>query len=211
MSDTTSFLGGAALAGLASIILLRGGLSAGSQTPSQSPVPTPSLPTVPVYPSPISSPSTVGLSTPDYEKQRLEVEQMRSQVEQQRTQIEQLKAQTLSQQTFIETLTGQNKTNNGVSALQARPTNPSAVSSEQSIPAINGLMWVFGGMLLTFGCGLALFGVFVLFARQQQRPSRTIEVIHSDHPAYLNTWRRSEALPPRRPIKRVQAKDFDFE
>ncbi|MBC7824307.1 MAG: hypothetical protein H7126_10560, partial [Candidatus Parcubacteria bacterium] len=47
-----------------------------------------------------------------------------------------------------------------------------------------------------------------LFARQQ-RPSRTIEVIHDDYPNYLPARRKSQVLPQRRAIKRVDADDWE--
>ena len=210
MSDTTSFLGGAALAGLAAMVLLRGGVSANSPViPSQQLAPVQPLPTAPTYSTPGTyPPAATGVPTADLEKQRLEAEQLKSQVEQQRTQIEQLKAQTQSQQAFIETWTAQNKAT-GASALPVRPTTAPTPSPDQSNPIVNGLMWALGGMILTFGGGIALVGMFVLFARQQQRPSRTIEVVHDEYPAYLAARRRSQVLPPRRMIKRVEAEDFE--
>ncbi|NDJ17323.1 SNF7 family protein [Myxacorys almedinensis] len=211
MSDTTSFLGGAAIAGLAAIVLLRGGVSANSPSlPSSQPLaPVQPYSTIPPYPvSPgMYPPGAMGSPVPDYEKQRLETDQLRSQVEQQRTQIDQLKAQAQSQQAFIDTLTAQNKTNGG-SALPARATPTPTLNPEPSNPVINGLMWALGGMILTFGGGIALVSIFVLFARQQ-RPSRTIEVFHEDYPTYLTARRRSQALPTRRTIRRVEAEDLD--
>lgn len=208
MSDTTAFLGGAAIAGLAAMVLLRGGVSANSPALPSSPLaPIQPYPTMPTYPSPgVYPPGAIGAPTNDYDKQRLEAEQLRSQVEQQRTQIEQLKAQTQSQQAFIDTLTAQTK-GNGVSALP-RPTTVPTPNAEAANPVMNGLMWAVGGMILTFGGGIALVAMFALFARQQ-RPSRTIEVFHEDYPNYLTARRRSQALPTRRTIKRVEAEDFE--
>lgn len=206
MSETTSFLGGAALAGLAAVILLKGGLNATSPTvgsPQYAPVqPWPTMPAAPgVMPVPTVSPSV------DYEKQKAETDELRSQVEQQRVQIEQLKAQAQSQQAFIDSLTAQNK--NGMAPLAARsPQAPPSNGLEQSNPVMNGLMWALGGMILTFGGGIALVGMFVLFAKQQ-RPSRTIEVFHDEYPSYLASRRRTPVLPPRRVIKRVEAEDID--
>ncbi len=208
MSDTTSFLGGAALAGLAAIILLKGGVSAntpGLMSPQPLPVqpyPTATMPTYGVAP-------TAAPTTYDLEKQRLETDQLKAQVEQQRTQTEQLKAQIQSQQTLIETLTAQTK-NAGVMPIPARPPQGQLQSTDSSNnnPVMTGILWALGGMLLAFGGGIALVGIFVLFARQQ-RPSRTIEVIHDDYPNYLPARRKSQVLPPRRTIKRVEADDWE--
>jgi hypothetical protein len=203
MSETTSFLGGAALAGLAAVILLKGGLSATSPT-----VGAPQY--APMQPLPTVSPGVMVPQSPvpsgDYEKQKVEADQLKSQIEQQRLQIEQLKAQAQSQQAFIDSLTAQSKS--GTGPLAARSQQPGGGGFDTSNPVMSGLMWALGGMILTFGGGIALVGMFVLFAKNQRSPSRTIEVFHDEYPAYLSTRRRQPALPPRRVIKRVE-QDLD--
>ena len=212
MSDTTSFLGGAALAGLAAVILLRGGVSANSPVgtmplPTLQPMPTATMPPLTTMPPTVITPTP---STYDLEKQRLETDQLKAQLEQQRVQTEQLKAQVQSQQALIETLNTQNKTNGGAvpaRVVQGQPNSLEAASN----PVMTGMLWALGGMILAFGGGIALVGMFVLFARQQ-RPSRTIEVFHDDYPNYLPTGsrRRSQMLPPqRRVIKRVDAENLE--
>lgn len=208
MSETTSFLGGAALAGLAAVTLLKGGVNATApgftspQLPVQ-PYPTATLPSIGV------PPTTATPTVYDLEKQRVETDQLRAQFEQQRLQTEQLKAQIQSQQTLIETLNAQSK-NNGIVPTPAKQLQGQPLSSEQtsSNPMVTGILWALGGMLLAFGGGLALVGVFVLCSRQQ-RPSRTIEVIHDEYPNYVPARRKSQMLPPRRTIKRVDADDWE--
>jgi hypothetical protein len=208
MSDTTSFLGGAALAGLAAVILLRGGVNAGSPViPSSQPLPIQPYPTATM--PPVNLPPSVATPAPtayDLEKQRLETDQLRAQLEQQRVQTEQLKIQLQSQQALIDTL----NRNNGIVPTPARTTPPGQQPAllDQSSPVMTGILWALGGMLLAFGGGIALVGMFVLFARQQ-RPSRTIEVVHDEYPGYLPARRRSQVLPPRRVIKRVEAEEMD--
>ena len=207
MSETTSFLGGAALAGLAAVILLRGGITTNS--PATSPTqPLPNYPYPNVSPSPLNSlpPATTGTPTAsDLEKQRLETEQLKALVEQQRVQTDQLKTQIQSQQALIDTLTAQNK----ASTLASPRPAAGGGSSDQTNPILTGLLWALGGMILAFGGGIALVGMFVLFAKQQ-RPSRTIEVIHDDYgTGYLPARRRSQALPARRTLKRVEAEDLE--
>ena len=209
MSDTTSFLGGAALAGLAAVILLKGGVGAtapGFTAPQGFPVqpyPTATLPSVGM------SPTAATPTVYDLEKQRLETDQLKAQFEQQRVQTEQLKAQIQSQQALIETLNAQTKTINGLAtpgkAAQGQPLSSESVSTN---PMMTGVLWALGGMLLAFGGGLALVGMFVLFSRQQ-RPSRTIEVIHDEYPSYLPARRKPQVLPSRRAIKRVDADDWE--
>jgi hypothetical protein len=207
MSDTTSFLGGAALAGLAAVILLKGGVSANSPLgtvpmPTLQPLPTAPMPPYGSMPPSIVTPSP---TTYDLEKQRLETDQLKAIVEQQRVQTEQLKAQVQSQQALIETL-------NKNSLTPLPPKNPHGQPNllEPSNPMVTGVLWALGGMVLAFGGGIALVGVFVLLARQQ-RPSRTIEVVHDDYSNYIPpiNRRRSQMLPPRRVIKRVDAQDFE--
>ncbi len=220
MSDTTAFVGGAALAGLAALIVLKGGITIGSPNlspaqslPSFSAVPLATQPaTVGVLPAPtMATPSPV--SAHDLEKQQLVTEQLKAQIEQQRTQTDQLKNQLQSQQALIDALTAQNKVNPAIQT-QSPPygnryaTGLEAVDRQTSSSMVAGLMWALGGMILTFGGGIALVGMFVLFSKNQ-RPNRTIEVIHEDYPSYLPTRRRSQMLPPRRTLKRVNAEEID--
>jgi hypothetical protein len=221
MSDTTAFVGGAALAGLAALIILKGGITIGAPNVS----PTQSLPNfsaapLTVQPSPVGALPVPTQATPlpvpthDIEKQQLATEQLKAQLEQQRTQTEQLKNQLQSQQALIDALAAQNKINATNQPQQMLYGNGSRYTPglEQSNPSTNpmvaGLIWALGGIILTFGGGIALVGMFVLFSKNQ-RPNRTIEVIHEDYPTYLPTRRRSQMLPPRRTIRRVNAEEIE--
>lgn len=207
MSETTSFLGGAALAGLAAVILLKGGVTTNSPTVSP-PQTLPPYPYPTISPSPFNTvpPAATGtLSIEELEKQRLETERLKAVVEQQRVQTDQLKTQIQNQQTLIDSL------NNQVKTSLATPV-PKAIAGggglEQSNPIFTGLLWALGGIILAFGGGIALVGMFAMFAKQQ-RPSRTIEVIHDEYPGYLPARRRTQVLPPRRNLRRVEAEDLD--
>ena len=218
MSDTTSFLGGAALAGLAALVVMRGGLTIGSPSmPSQQSFQLPQLSlgqgninpvtgqVMPVVPSPMAA--VPGRSP--YEDAKLDVK-----VESLKAQIEQLQLQVRSQQTVMDTMTAQVRTG-ALAPQQAtvpQPTFPINSPSEQAATSmLSGLPWALGGMMLTFGGGIALVGMFVLLSRQN-RSGRTIEVIHDDYPAYLPTAqpasrRRVQVIPPRRAIKRVEVEE----
>ena len=218
MSDTTSFLGGAALAGLAALVVMRGGLTIGSPSmPSQQSFQLPQLSlgqgninpvtgqVMPVVPSPMAA--VPGRSP--YEDAKLDVK-----VESLKAQIEQLQLQVRSQQTVMDTMTAQVRTG-ALAPQQAavpQPTFPISSPSEQAATSmLSGLPWALGGMMLTFGGGIALVGMFVLLSRQN-RSGRTIEVIHDDYPAYLPTAqpasrRRVQVIPPRRAIKRVEVEE----
>jgi hypothetical protein len=219
MSDTTSFLGGAALAGLAAMIVLRGGINFGSPTlssPNGNLLPMPPMmpPTngsVQSFAAPnaaFPSPSPVAMLPPNtsdrtYEdaKIRLEVDQLKNQIEQQQTQIR-------SQQTLIDNLSLQSKTNSlaaPVPQLQPAIANGSR-NDDQSV--VSGLPWALGGVLLTFGGGIALVGMMSMLAKQN-RPVRTVEYVHDEYPAYLSARRRAQALPPRRALRRVDLEDVE--
>ncbi len=225
MSDTTSFLGGAALAGLAALVVMRGGLTIGSPSmpPQQSfqlpqlslgqgttainPAtgqPLPSLPS----PPPVA---TIPGRTP-YEDAKLSV-----QVESLKSQLEQLQNQVRSQQTVMDTMTTQIRTGSlapqSLPSAMPQPMQPIHSPADQAATSmVTGLPWALGGMMLTFGGGIALVGMFVLLSRQN-RSGRTIEVIHDDYPAYLPTVqtaasrRRVQVLPPRRAIRRVEVEE----
>jgi hypothetical protein len=222
MSDTTSFLGGAALAGLAALIVMRGGITIGSPS-----VTSPSAPTfpqlslggnpvtgsngspLPMPPAAIPSPAA-GRSEYEQAKQAVTVESLKGQVEQ-------LQAQVRNQEAVLNTLTTQIRTGALTpppppAAPQPMPSIAPAVDTASN-SVISGLPWALGGMMLTFGGGIALVGMFVMMSRQN-RSSRTIEVFHDDYPSYLPPMpsaaparRRVQVLPPRRVMKRVETDD----
>lgn len=232
MSDTTSFLGGAALAGLAALIVMRGGITIGAPnlsspqipqfpqmslgnngiTPGNSPLPLPPV----TNPAPTNA--TVGRGgDSDYEKAKWDIK-----LESLKAQVEQQQAQLRSQQAVIDTLTAQLKTASiqppqPVATAPVPQPMPSPSAADQATTSvISGLPWALGGMMLTFGGGIALVGMFTLLSRQN-RP-RTIEVVHDDYPLYLppsaptaatSSRRRVQVLPPRRAIKRVVEVDED--
>jgi hypothetical protein len=219
MSDTTAFVGGAALAGLAALIFLKGGITIGAPNLSV-PQSLPNIQSMPLPPAPTSvttlpsPPSVTSSPAPVYsEKYIAETAELKEQMIQQRSQTEQLKNQLQSQQALIDALTAQSKVN----ALSNPPIAPYSprygnglptMADQTNNPMVSGLMWALGGMILTFGGGIALVGMFVLFSKNQ-RPNRTIEVVHEDYPSYLPMRRRSQMLPPRRTLRRVNAEEID--
>ncbi len=218
MSDTTSFLGGAALAGLAAMIVLRGGINFGSpmlSSPNGSMLPMPpALPPIngsgmqnfsapnAAFPSPSPMAMTPADRTYEDAKMRLEMDQLKSQIEQQQTQIR-------SQQSLIDNLSLQAKASNLAPQAAVPPMSPTVQtqqSEDQSI--VSGLPWALGGVLLTFGGGIALVGMMSMFAKQN-RPVRTVEYVHDEYPGYLSARRRTQALPPRRTLRRVDLEDVE--
>ena len=219
MSDTTSFLGGAALAGLVALVMMRGGLTIGSPSmPSQQSFQLPQLSLGQGNVSPVTGQIMPATQSPvvavpgrsPYEEAKLDVK-----VESLKAQIEQIQLQVRSQQTIMDTMSAQARTGVLVpqqSAVVPQPAVPATTPSEQvATSMLSGLPWALGGMMLTFGGGIALVGMFVLLSRQN-RSNRTIEFIHDDYPAYLPTAqpasrRRVQVIPPRRAIKRVEIEE----
>lgn len=211
MSDTTSFLGGAAFAGLAALLVMKGGISIGAPTlgtsqplapavnspvavaPQPAPAPAP-VPSPVVCPTPSPTPSVDAGTT----------EQLKSQTQQ----LETLKAQLQNQQTLIENLTTQIKS----TPPAVVPSPSSLTTAELANPILTGLLWALGGVVLTLGGGVILVGMFVLVARQQSpRNSRTVEVIHTppEMPPYLATRRRPQLPASRRVVtRRVHPSDI---
>jgi hypothetical protein len=216
MSDTKSFLGGAALAGLAALVVLKGGISLGS--PSATMPPTFSMPQVPgftgsapvtmpltPFPNPGSTSLTADKNEYEAAKHQIKLEQLQAQLEQQQQKIN-------GQQAMIEALTAQAKVSQQLAPLPTpqvpqivHPYGSGVESSSNSV--MSGLPWALGGVLLTFGGGIALVGMFTLFSRQQ-RPNRTVEYFQEDYPSYFPPQRRRvQVLPPRRVIKRVNLEE----
>lgn len=203
MSDSTAFLGGAAFAGLAALLLLRGG---GGIGPSNVSAPQ-SFSTVPIAPPQIPIPPPLP-SDDGFDQQRRETEQLKTQFERQRAETEQLKAQLQSQQLVIDALTSQIEQSNVSS--QVRPGRELDLTERSTNPLLSSILWALAGMVLTITGGALLVLMLALLSRQQ-RPSRTV-VIHSmdENPApYLYPKRRSEFLPPRLEHRRVDPTTYD--
>jgi hypothetical protein len=199
MSDTTAFLGGAAVAGLAALVLLRGGVNSG--TPMVATVPQ-SLPTVPL-PSPLLSPpvstTSTGSSDQQNDVQKFAIDQLTKAVEQQRTETEKLREQVQRQQSVIDALATQARLTS--SNFQPRAVPPSAPSlPDQSNSMLNSMMWALGGVALSLGGGIVLVGMFVTLSKQQGRAARPVEIVQPlEDYTYLAPERRYvQTLPPRR-------------
>lgn len=200
MSDSMSFLAGVSLAGIASLLLLKGVVPT---TPS---VAVPSPPTVLVPPPP---PKESEKPPDDLEKLKLQLEQLKTENEklklqvdaQQKVATEQLKTQLQNQQSIIDALSAQTKSNAIKSELV-----PAVDQSSNSLQW--GLVWGLGGAALTLGGGVVLAGLYGLMTRPQARSHRDIEVFHAldSPPTYLHPPRRRyRYLPAQREIRRTHA------
>ena len=207
MSESMAFIGGAALAGIAALVLLKGAVNPGIPNLAASTA----VPPLPAQPSMNTIPGQVPTASPDmtayFTRQQMETDRLKEQLEQYRTETEQLKVQMQNQQFTIDTLNSQLKSN----VINGSQTAPGQAIAQQSVnPMLTGILWAAGGMVLTVGGSIIVAGAFAL-ASQQQRPSRTVQVIHpvEPQPAPLPTLRRTEFLPPRLEGRRVDHLDYD--
>ncbi len=212
---STAFLAGAAFAGIAAFVLLRtGGNPSQANLPSYLPLPPqPGQPYGSMQQLPPPLPTAAGVSpdtTPYCLQQQSETQRLKDRLEQQQSETEQVKAQLRNQQMVIEALTTQAKANvypPPVTPTQALPP----VQEQQPLnPMLTGVLWAVGGMVLTVISGVVLAAAFALLS-QQQRPPRTVQVIHpiQPPPPTLSHRRRSEFLPPQLEGRRNDSIDYD--
>ncbi len=217
MSDSMAFLAGSAFAGIAALVFLKGGVSLGeSNLPAPRPLSAETEESALSRPLMAQAPSSSDLSTLSadlerqvktqldqqqldterlLERQKTDTERLKDQLDQQQTETERLKAQVRDQQMVIDTLTS--KARADVLAAQVNPALSPQAQQVQRLESANGstvpgIFWALGGMVLTISGGAILAGVLSSFS-QQQRSSRTMQVIHS-----INTPPSSPSLPPRR-------------
>lgn len=190
MSNTTAFLSGCAITGVAAVVLLGGGFAVGqyrnTAPPGVVPNPIQTLPATPETATPIPVPpypaSLAETNDPqiarDLDQQRTEtatlksqVEDLKRQVEQQRTDMQRLTAQIQVQQDTLNT-------------IAARSDRGEALDgSGQSQTLLMGAVG-FGFLVVLGGGGALLIGVVVLLIQSQRRSNRTMHVIHPVQPTY---------------------------
>ncbi len=212
MSESMAFVGGVAVAGLAALLLLKG--TGNSLQPN---IVSPQMPTV-VAPQPVvqsgqypygqtgysNAPVPTGPSTEDrvaMERLKMENEAVKKENDQLKTQIQQMQFQ---YQTQLNAINAQNNQN------QQQQKLPTVQSPEQTPWWSSPITWAVGGMTLTIGGGIVVAGVLSLFS-PKQRPTRTVQVIHpyTGSTAPLAPVRRSEFLPPRTEVRRVETPEYD--
>lgn len=214
MSESMAFIGGVAVAGLAALLLLKGtgnSLQPNISLPSQissavapQPVVPPQYPYgQPVYPNP---PAPSGPTTEDrvaMERLKMENEAFKKENDQLKTQIQQMQFQYQAQINAInaQVQNGQN----------LPPAKPASLQPEQAPWWSSPIAWAVGGMTLTIGGGVVVAGVLALFGPKQQRPTRTVQVIHPYNGSTppLAPVRRTEFLPPRTVVRRADAEYED--
>lgn len=211
MSDNSmAFLAGGAFAGIAVLLLLKGGVN-----PSQANFqPAVQQSPLAVQPTATLPPSLLPASPPgNYtEQQRLLEERLKTQLEQQRAETEQLKAQLRNQQMVIDAMNSQTQANSLNPHVKAATQILPAAEQQSQNPMFTGILWAAGGAAVTLVGGAFVLGALALLS-QQQRGRRTVQVIHPINTGYsptLHTRRRSEFLPPRIvESRRVEEVEYD--
>lgn len=188
MRETTTFLCGAAIAGLAVLVFMRGGVNsqqAPTLAPLNSPAPTSSPIAVPA-PTPTLTTTPLPMPTvaaPDYfyeqqnQVQKQAIVQLQTALEQQKAETDKLKEYVQRQQLELEVLKAQAKATAEPSQTQPSALQSTATANRESPPhpLLLGMFWALGGVVLSFGGAMVLITMFAWFARQQQRNARMHE------------------------------------
>ncbi|MUG99906.1 heterocyst differentiation related protein [Scytonema sp. UIC 10036] len=212
MSESMAFIGGVAVAGLAALLLLKG-----SATPIQSGFSvSPQMPTTVVAPPAVMPPPTAYSNqtypnpaplNPNTEELRVQMERMKMENAQLQKENVDLKQQNQQLQGQIQHTLAQWSAQQ---QNQAQAAQQAALQQSQNPWWSSGIVWAVGGMALTVGGGVVVAGINALFS-QKPRPARTVQVIHpyNGPTPPLAPVRRSEFLPPRNDIRRVETHDYD--
>jgi hypothetical protein len=213
MSESMAFIGGVAVAGLAALVLLRGNpnpiAQSGFTLPSQ-------LPPQVVTPPVITQPGQYGVgqtspnllpSDPNNTQLRIDHERVKMQMENLARENDRIKAENQQLQFQLQNYNNQAQLN----AIRDQGQNQLLQSQQPQSPWwSSGIVWAVGGMALTVGGGIVVAGVSALFS-PKPRQSRTVQVIHpytGPTPPLVST-RRTEFLPPRNEVRRVESPEYD--
>jgi hypothetical protein len=218
MSEGIAFIGGASMAGLAALVLLKG-----TGTPAQQPnFEMPTMPTVEApqaVQQPIQSPPNYGQQLIPDPNQALQLEKLslNMQMEKLEADNQQLRLQNQQLQVQLESFTAQQQWN--LAQQQQNQQEPTALPpAEQDSQLESPIIWAVGGAILTVCGGVVTAGVLSLFSAPKQRQTktmpRTVNVIHPHSYGQIphaGTMRRAEFLPPSRSTeaRRVEAAEYD--
>lgn len=215
MSESMAFIGGVAVAGLAALLLLKGANNPSPQgfnftAPQiQSPVVTQPFANQPVpygmgQPLPNIAPTAVG-----GDQLRVDNERMKMQLEALQREGDRLKAENQQLQFQLQAFNNQQQLN----AIQNQNSQQAAAQLQQPQPWwSSGIVWGVGGIALTVSGGIVAAGVSALFSQKSSRPVRTVQVIHPYNGANSSiapTTRRTEFLPPRNQVRRIESPEYD--
>jgi hypothetical protein len=200
MSDTTAFLSGCALTGIAAVLLLGGGLAVGqyrSGQPTQQLPSPPELPAVAVQPSPnaTQNPDRQFQLERDLERQQTQGTELKTQVQELKGQIQELKSSLERQQSDTQRLTSQLQEQQRSLDRSTAQLASSASSIEQPGRFQILVLGAVGVTLLVVAVGgsIILIGIIVLLVQSRRQP-RPMQIIHPIQPTY--SFSNQEFLPP---------------
>jgi len=199
MSDTTAFLSGCALTGIAAVLLLGGGLAVGqyrSVQPAQRLPSPPELPAVAVQPnsSANQSPDRQFQLERDLERQQTEGTELKTQIQDLKSQIQDLKSSLERQQSDTQRLTSQLQEQQRTIDRSTAQLASSASSIEQPGRFQIFILGAVGVTLLVVAVGgsIILVGIIVLLVQSRRQP-RPMQIIHPIQPTY--SFSNQEFLP----------------
>jgi hypothetical protein len=183
MSETTSFVGGAAVAALAAFVLMRGGVNANNSpvAPPAAPPSATSAPNVTTTPTAVVPAQTLYAYEQQNQAQKQALQQLQAIVDRQKVESDKLKEYIQRQHLELEMLKA--KAANPSASPQGSSALAAGASDQQPNPLFLGIAWALGGVMLSFGGGLLLIMMFAWFVRQQQRNARSQEYYQS-RPVY---------------------------
>ena len=231
MSDTTAFLTGCAVSGVAALFLLRGGIGGGLSVP------------MPPGQAQFSAPGLLGESLPSSESSNLSARAnleslLKQELKDQRELAEDLKTELEDQQELTEDLKTeledqqkalakqqialeqqQENTKELISQLRdqgdllqetagiAQQSSSGILPQNNELQAV--LLWSIGGtaLIVIVGGGVVLLSVIMLVSRSQKRPQRSPQIVYPMGPSYM--FAEPEALPPAQPnFRRANTIDY---
>lgn len=190
MSDTTAFLAGCAITGIAAFLLLRGELGLGQTRPVQ---PTQAIANVPesMIPPPVPQAPIViddGRESQlqrDLDEQKSITDELQEQLREQQDETKDLRAQLQLQQENTEKLLNQLQEQQRLALSVPAPSRSTEVSDSPN--RFQSLVFLaFGTMLLVVGLGAGAILIIVIFLMMQsgRRTPRITHVVHPNSQTY---------------------------
>lgn len=186
MSDTTAFVAGCAITGIAAFLLLRGELGLGQTRPlqpTQAIATAPQLPVLTPVPQPPSLVTDYGRESQlqrDLDEQKSITDDLEEQLKDQQKETEDLKSQLTLQQANTEKLLNQLQEQQRVAMSVPQPMRSVDVN-DQPNRFQNLVFLAFGTMLLVVGLGAgAILIIIIVFVVQSGR--RSPRIMHVVHP-----------------------------
>ena len=228
MSDTTAFLTGCAVSGVAALFLLRGGMGGGLSVPmppGQAQFSVPGLSGESLPSSELSNRADLeSLLKQELKDQQELAEDLKTELEDQqkltedlKTELEDQQKELAKQQIALEQQ--QENTKELIAQLRdqgdllqetagiAQQSSSGILPQNSELQAV--LLWSIGGtaLIVIVGGGVVLLSVIMLVSRSQKKPQRSPQIVYPMGPSYM--FAEPEALPPAQPnFRRANTIDY---